>query len=89
MRQVTEAVDFSGLMGSIMRRAVVAVSGLTLLLVGQVQGVLAVVEAVVGKLLKVAMSLNQLLLQQLPELAQVVVAVEVRFFHQALLVKKA
>jgi hypothetical protein len=72
-----------------MRPVAVAVLGLTLLLVGQVQAALAVVEAVVGKLLKVDMYLNQLLLQQLPESAAVVVVVVARSFHQALPVKKA
>jgi hypothetical protein len=89
MRQVTAAVDFNGLMGSIMRRVAVAALGLTSLLAGQVQEVLVVAEVVVGKLLKADMSPHQLRLQQLPESAAVVVAVEARFFHQALLVKKA
>jgi hypothetical protein len=89
MRQVTEAVDFSGSMGSIMRRAVVAVSELTLLLAARVQGVLAEVEVVVGKLLKVVFLLSQLLLQRLLELVAAVVVVVARSFHQALLVKKA
>jgi hypothetical protein len=60
-----------------------------LLLAARVQGVLAEVEVVVGKLLKVVFLLSQLLLQRLLELVAAVVVVVARSFHQALLVKKA